>query len=191
MRYLDTRAVAIDALQPYPGNARRHDDAALDESAEANGQYRSVVARQLPDGALEVLAGHGTWGAFTRKGDTTIRVEVIDADDTEARRIVLADNGSSRRAGYDDAALLALLDAASQDGGLTGTGWDAQAFTDLLDVNNGDGKGPAEGFLPDEDPEDRYREQHGVIVICEDEGDQERTFEELKLRGFNCRLVTT
>lgn len=133
MRYLDTRSVPIDSLQPYPGNARTHDEAALAESAEANGQYRSVVVRQLADGELQILAGHGTTDAFRLRGDEEIRVEVIEADDTEARRILLADNGSSRNAGYNDAALLELLDAASTDGGLLGTGWDGDTYRNLLD----------------------------------------------------------
>jgi ParB-like chromosome segregation protein Spo0J len=153
MRYLRTLDVPIDALQPFPGNARRHDEAALDESAETNGQFRSVVARDMGDGVPpQVLAGHGTWGAFTRRGDATIRVELIEADDTEARRIVLADNGSSRNASYDDQALLALLEAAAEDGGLAGTGWDDQARDDLLTLA---GDLPDLDDLDDAEPNDR------------------------------------
>jgi DNA modification methylase len=131
VRYLRTVELPIDGLQPYPGNARTHDESALDESAETNGQYRSVVARDMGDGEPpQVLAGHGTWGAFRRRGDKTLRVEIIEADPTEARRIVLADNGTSRNAGYDEK----LLDSASKDGGLGGTGWDADAYKELLDA---------------------------------------------------------
>jgi hypothetical protein len=111
-----------------------HDEPALDESARTNGQYRSVVARRLEDGALQLLAGHGTVGAFRRQGAGEVRVEVIEADDTEARRIVLADNGTSRNASYDESLLLDLLDAASKDGGLGGTGWDGEAYKELLDA---------------------------------------------------------
>lgn len=132
MQYLRTAEVPIDSLVPFPGNARIHDEQALDESAEQNGQYRSVVARELPDGLLQVLAGHGTWGAFTRRGDQTLRVEVIEADDIEARRINLVDNGSSRQASYDDYLLLELLNAAKDEGGLEGTGWDQAALDDLV-----------------------------------------------------------
>lgn len=135
MRYLRTIDVPIDALQAYPGNARIHDEQALDESAEQNGQYRSVVARDMGGDLPEVLAGNGTWAAFRRRGDTTLRVELIEAGDDEALRIVLADNGSSRRASYDDHLLLKLLDAAAAaagDGGLAGTGWDDAAHADLM-----------------------------------------------------------
>jgi ParB-like chromosome segregation protein Spo0J len=114
VRYVATETVPVDALEAYPGNARVHDEPALDESARTNGQYRSVVARRLEDGTLQLLAGHGTVGAFRRQGAGEVRVEVIEADDTEARRIVLADNGTSRGASYDESLLLDLLDAASE-----------------------------------------------------------------------------
>lgn len=136
MRYLRTDTVAFADLFPYPGNARVHDDVALDESAKLNGQFRAIVARVMPDGKLQILAGHGTCEAFRRAGDKTIRVEVIDADDTEARRIVLADNATTRNASYDDELLRALLDDASSDGGLAGTGWDGEAYRKLVGSEN-------------------------------------------------------
>lgn len=131
MQYVGTVDVPIDDLARFPGNARVHDAEALDESVRVNGQYRSVVARRRDD-RYELLAGHGTVDAFRRHGDSTVRVEVIEADDTEARRIVLADNGTSRHASYDDRLLLDLIDAAARDGGLTGTGWDTAAYEELL-----------------------------------------------------------
>jgi ParB-like chromosome segregation protein Spo0J len=162
VRFLRTVELPIDGLQPYPGNARVHDDEALDESADANGQYRSIVAREMGDELPQVLAGHGTWGAFTRRGDTSIRVELIEADDVEARRIVLADNGSNRKASYDDQALLALLDAAAADGGLTGTGWDDAARADLERLA---GDLPDLDDLADEHGEPDDRELWPVIRI--------------------------
>jgi DNA modification methylase len=151
VRYVATETVPVDALEAYPGNARVHDEPALDESARTNGQYRSVVARRLDGGTLQLLAGHGTVGAFRRQGAAEVRVEVIEADDTEARRIVLADNGSSRNAGYDERLLLELLDAASKDGGLGGTGWDGEAYKDLLDAAD---EGNPFDFDPDSDADD-------------------------------------
>jgi len=37
----------------------------------------------------------------------------------------------------------------------------------------------------------RYREQYGVIVLCEDATHQEKVYNELTARGFACRVVTT
>jgi ParB-like chromosome segregation protein Spo0J len=152
VRYVATETVPVGALEPYPGNARVHDEPALDESARTNGQYRSVVARRLEDGTLQLLAGHGTVGAFRRQGAGEVRVEVIEADDTEARRIVLADNASYRNAGYDERLLLDLLDAAAKDGGLEGTGYDEDALRELLDSVPPELGGLDGGALPLPDP---------------------------------------
>jgi hypothetical protein len=131
VKYLETITVPIDLPQDYPGNARVHDDDWLDGTV-APGQHRSIFARRLEDGTIQILAGHGTRAALKRKGDRTVRVEVVEADDTEARRVNLSDNPPPGIGGFDDTALLALLDEASLDGGLSGTGWDADRYTELL-----------------------------------------------------------
>ncbi|MFH2099457.1 MAG: hypothetical protein ABIJ95_08110 [Pseudomonadota bacterium] len=40
-------------------------------------------------------------------------------------------------------------------------------------------------------PESRYREQYGVIVICGDEKEQKRVYEELSRKGLKTRVVVT
>lgn len=155
VRWVETVDLPIDSLQPYPGNPRKHDENALDESVTTNGQYRAIVARRLPDGTHQILAGHGTCNAVARTGAATVRVEVIEADDRAARRIVLADNRTSELATYDDTLLLDVLDAASRDGGFLGTGWDTDAYRELLDSigseNPFDGPG---GSADDADEQD-------------------------------------
>lgn len=130
MRYVETVDVPTSDPAAFAGNPRVHDEALLDESAATNGQYRSIVARRREDGSLQVLAGHGTREAFRRIGSPTVRVEVIECDDEEARRIVLVDNRANDRASYDERALLDLLKAAQPD--LSGTGFDQDAFDALV-----------------------------------------------------------
>lgn len=36
----------------------------------------------------------------------------------------------------------------------------------------------------------KYREQYGVIVICKDEAEQRRVYEQLLAKGFTLRVVT-
>jgi hypothetical protein len=40
-------------------------------------------------------------------------------------------------------------------------------------------------------PDSRYREQYGVIVICRDEKDQKRVYEELLKKDYKLRVVVT
>jgi hypothetical protein len=48
------------------------------------------------------------------------------------------------------------------------------------------------GAAPNLDPgEGRYKEQYGVIIICESEAEQERTYTALTGQGYTCRVVVT
>jgi hypothetical protein len=189
LQYLRTERTELDELTEYPGNARVHDDKSLDESVRLNGQYRSIVARELDDGKLQILAGHGTANALRRKGNTHARVEVIRADDREARRIVLADNGTSRNAGYDDALLLDLLDAASRDGGLGGSGWDSDAYNVLLSKSN-ENPFDEEPLTEQADDSAQLPEGFHVLVTCDDERAQGELLERFISEGLNVRALT-
>lgn len=190
-RYIETAYVDPTDLHPYPGNPNRADVDELRGSVRANGQYRPVIARPRPGGGYEILAGHGTTEASGAEVGR-VRVEIHDVDDATARRIVARDNVRPKGSVLDDEALLALLAQADADGGLDGTGYVPDDLDDLRALLEGQAPPqPAAGFLPDGEPQDRYREQYGVIVICDSESDQERAFEELKAHGFNCRVVTT
>ena len=49
--------------------------------------------------------------------------------------------------------------------------------------------------LPSECPgrpkQDRYKEQYGVIVLCANEAEHQRIYEQLRAQGFTCRAVRT
>ena len=36
-----------------------------------------------------------------------------------------------------------------------------------------------------------YKRQYGIIVICKDEGEQKKVFEELQAQGHKLKVVTT
>lgn len=110
---LTDRTHPVDELEPHPHNARRRDaraQAELRRSLQTNGQYRTVIARRLPDGRLQLLAGHGTVDAARSLGWDRVAVDVHDGiDDEAAARIVAVDNRTSDLAGYDDEMLAELL----------------------------------------------------------------------------------
>lgn len=126
MKYLRTVDVPLAELEPFPGNARRGDVAAIRESVRRFGQFRSVLARDPGEagGPLVVVAGNHTVAAMAEEGHEQARVEVIEcADDDEAARINAADNRLAELGGYDDQALVELL--AGFGGDFAGTGWTA------------------------------------------------------------------
>lgn len=128
--YVETRMVMLDELTPFPGNARRGDRALLLESLEANGQYRSLIVRELPDGDLVVLAGSNTLAALEDRGDPEARCEIVHCDDATALRVNLVDNKASDDASYDDEARARLI--AALDGAVTGSGYTEDEADALL-----------------------------------------------------------
>lgn len=118
--YIETRMINLGLLTPFPGNARRGNRKALLESLEANGQYRSLIVRQVGDERI-VLAGNNTYEALAARGDEAARCEVVECDDATALRINLVDNKTNDEATYDDRARAALLELL--DGAIEGTGY--------------------------------------------------------------------
>jgi DNA modification methylase len=138
--YLDTRPVPLDELTPFPGNAKRGDVEAIRASLKRNGQYRSLVVREVPNGPLIVLAGNHTLQALAAEGHDSARCEIVRCDDATARRINLADNRTAELGAYDDDALAALL--KDLDGDYDGTGWNEEDLEALTVINETE-QGPA------------------------------------------------
>jgi hypothetical protein len=152
--YLRTATVPLDELTPFPGNAKRGQVGTILESLRRNGQYRGLVVRSVPGGALVVLAGNHTMQALATHGAgdcrktvptpdgtapcgvcrndpawlLTARCEIVQCDDATARRINLADNRTSEVGTYDFEALAELLTDLDD---LTGTGYSDQDLEDI------------------------------------------------------------
>lgn len=119
--YQRTANIPLDELTPFPGNAKRGDVDQIRASLRRNGQYRSLVVREIPNGPLIVLAGNHTMQALAAEGHPTARCEVVLCDDDTARRINLADNRTAELGVYDNDALAELL--SYLDGDYEGTGY--------------------------------------------------------------------
>lgn len=177
-----TELAPLDTVRPHPRNPRQGDTGAIHESIEANGFYGAIIAQKSTG---FILAGNHRWQAARQAGATEIPITWVDVDDDHALRILLADNRTNDLASYDDSALAELLQEIHEaHGNLMGTGYDGDDLDQLL-TDLGD---PAPPEPPDAH---NYAEQYGVIVICEDETHQERTFEALKAEGHNVRVVVT
>jgi hypothetical protein len=177
-------------LVPDAKNARRHTErnlAMIDESLATVGACRSVVI----DEGGRLLAGNATARQALARG---LKLKVVD---TDADTIVAV-----RRSGLteDQKTTLALYDNRAAEL----AEWDAEAIRALF----ADGLSPAPFFDPatlaavlgevepfEAPPEDggpvRGTGQCGVIVICDNEAAQERTYQALVDAGYTCRVVNT
>jgi ParB-like chromosome segregation protein Spo0J len=128
-RYLRTEMVPLDQLTPFPGNARRGRVDVIKESIVKNGQYRSLIIREIKDGPLVVLAGNHTMIAIDELGGAQARCEIIECDEDTARRINIVDNRSSDLAEDDEEALAAILSGLDD---YSGIGYDEEEVDSIL-----------------------------------------------------------
>lgn len=124
VRYHSTAASLLDdadKVKPYANNPRNGDVEAIMASIRENGCYRPIYAWSTTG---EILAGNHTYAALLELGETRVPIAWIEAATLDAaRKIVLADNRTADAGRYDEALLLAELEAL--DGDLVGTGYDA------------------------------------------------------------------
>jgi hypothetical protein len=120
--------VSVKKLKKHPANARVGNVKLIKESIDGNGFVGALIVQRSTG---HILAGNHRFQAAVELGMDTLPVIYIDADDEQALAIMLADNRSTDVAGYDDKALLKLLEQLPS---LAGTGYDKDDFNDLLAV---------------------------------------------------------
>ncbi|MEQ8822643.1 MAG: hypothetical protein RLY93_20595 [Sumerlaeia bacterium] len=151
------------------------------------GHQRVRALRELHgDGLTLDVAEGGEAAALVTPTGERFHVRVVDWDeDTEKVANVTANN--SRIQGEFTDSLSGLLDEIAAA--------DAESFEalqlDKLAEDYGGGPGEEGDELPEPPDEDGYREQFGVIVMCQDESEQHLVFERLKQEGYEVKVVTT
>jgi hypothetical protein len=133
--------VPLKGLNFYFKNPRRGNVEKVAESLKANGQFKQIVVNRGSKTGRpnEILAGNHTVKAAKSLGWTKINVNWVDVDEEHARRIVLADNGSTDDATYDAEILAELLQQQKEGvGHLVGTTYNEEVVNKLLVEMNTD-----------------------------------------------------
>jgi ParB-like chromosome segregation protein Spo0J len=186
--------VAVGDLKPHPKNARKSDNAAIDESIASNGFFGAVCVQRSTG---FILAGKHRWERAQTAGIDHIPVLWLDVDDKAALRILSADNRVLDKAGYDEEALAKLLTSIqSECGSLEGTGYTPEDYSDII-AQVGDeimrqAKDRVRELAPPvpepetvSEPEGEQRE-FVVVIRCEDEPAQLALLQRLSAEGLNC-----
>jgi hypothetical protein len=118
--------VSVTKLKKHPSNARVGHVQLIKESIDGNGFVGALIVQRSTN---HILAGNHRFQAAVELGMETLPVIYVDVDDEHALAIMLADNRTTDVAGYDDRALLELLEQLPS---LAGTGYDKDDFNDLL-----------------------------------------------------------
>ena len=130
MGRLEMAAVSIKTLNQHPLNPNQGDVGAIVESLEAHGYYRPVIVQKS---TRNIIAGNHTVQACAIEGIDEIDVILLDVDDDQALRILLADNQTAAKSQNNPEILTDVLVALfDSDFGLEGTGFDGDDLDELV-----------------------------------------------------------
>lgn len=166
--------VPRSCLKVHPKNPRRGNLDSIKESIRVNGFAGVIVAQE---GTGHIVAGNHRFMAACALGFTAFNVHWLPLSDTEAERLMLADNRTSDLGSYDDRVLADMLKGLGDtDLALSGTGYDQRDLDNLLallgDVQQPD-LTPPEPDSPDLAPQRTRRVKRAVCPACQHEFDVE------------------
>jgi ParB-like chromosome segregation protein Spo0J len=180
-RIKDLRRVPAKALRPHPKNWRTHPEHqrdALQGVLAEIGYADALLARELPDGSLELIDGH-------LRAETTPEAEVpvlvLDLNDAEADKLLALLDPLAAMAGSDVDTLAALLSGVETENEAV-----RRVLDDLVHAET-DGAAAVAGESTQSEPE--IPEAYQVVVQCDDEAQQQEVFERLTAEGLSCRLL--
>jgi ParB-like chromosome segregation protein Spo0J len=180
-RIKDFRRMKASQLRPHPKNWRTHPPAqqdALRGVLAEIGYAGALLARELPDGSLELIDGH-------LRAETTPEAEVpvlvLDLDEREAMKLLALHDPLAGMAEANAEVLAELLGHVETEN---------EAVQSLLDEMLAEPNPPP--ALPEaEPPKDiATAEAFQVVIECRDELQQQQVFERMTGEGFTCRLLT-
>jgi hypothetical protein len=174
--------VPASCLRPNPKNWRTHPQAqrdALRGILAELGYAGALLARELPDGSLELIDGH--LRAETTP-DQEVPVLVLDLTEKESDKLLALYDPLSGMAVPDDQALADLFAQVETEN---------VAIRAMLDNMLAEQPAlPELEELDDELPEVEIRDAFQVVVECRGEREQQTLYERLTREGFKCKLMS-
>lgn len=182
------QTLPLDAIHAYAGNAKKHPKEQVEALMRSMQRFGFLIPL-LVDEAGTVIAGHGRLEAAKRLGMPEVPVIIADhLSDDERRAFTIADNRLAEQGEWDEALLsLELGDLNAHDFDLTLLGLTDSDIHQLLKTE----ADPDDGDDVGDPPENDYKEQHGVIVMCRSEAEQATIYERFRAEGLECKVVTT
>ena len=166
-------------LIPYINNSRTHSEQQVQQVAASIKEF-GFTNPLLVDEQGGIIAGHGRLQAAQKMGMDEVPTIMLEGL-TEAQRkaYVIADNQLALNAGWDFEALKIEMESIAEDFDLRLLGFDDQELANIID-----------GLSNDDNQlkEESYSEVFNIIVNCENEGHQERVYNELLSKGYSCQV---
>jgi hypothetical protein len=176
-RIRELRRVRASELLPNPRNWRLHpasQRAALTGVLTEIGFADALLARELPDGRLELVDGH--LRAETAP-EQLVPVLVLDIDDAEAKKILLTLDPLAAKAEPSPEQLDSLLREVTTNSAAV------EAMLAELAAEVGIANEPSLIAVPD------YVERFCVVIECQSESEQVALLARLESEGLECRAL--
>lgn len=179
-RVKELRRVRAGDLLPHPENWRTHPPhqrRAMRGVLAEVGYADALIARELPDGSLQLVDGH--LRAETTP-DAMVPVLVVDLDSDEANKVLLTHDPLAAMAGTDAEKLAGLLETASLN---------SEAVGEMLQRLSEKSRAIDLVSLADR-PEIEIPETYQLVVECRDAHQQQMLYERMRKEGHRCRVLT-
>lgn len=184
---MDIQELALKDVIPYARNPRNN-KASVDKVAASIKEFgfkQPIVVTS----EMVIIAGHTRFLAAKKLKLKKVPVVVAkDLSPAQVKAYRIADNRTHEDSEWDEEMLSLELEEISKadEVDLAITGFDKKELEQYLHLES----------LGDDEPEqveedDHYKEQYGVIVVCDDEDMQEDVYAKLKEQGYNCKVVVT
>lgn len=172
---LKVEYLPVSELAPYAGNAKKHPEWQVEQIANSIEQFGNcdpIAIWHNAEGVPEIVEGHGRLLALKMLGIDKAPTIALDHLDDDARR-----------------AYTHIHNQLTMN-----TGWDVDALNAeigrLSDFDWGNfGIHPAADSEPAGENGFEYKSIFAVEVVCADEQEQERTFNDLTSMGYECKVV--
>jgi len=180
-RIKEFRRIPASQLKPNPKNWRTHPDRQKDVLkgvlAEI-GYADALLARELPDGSLELIDGHLR---VETTPDQEVPVLVLDLNDEESDKLLAVLDPLASLAGKDEQLLASLVESVETNNAAM------QSLLDELVARNEENHLVENEDAPLKDLD--IPKCYQIVVECESESEQQELFEMLVAQGAKCRIV--
>lgn len=171
--------VNIDSIKVYPNNAKIHTAEQIEEIKKSIQEFGNNDPIAIDEKGF-IIEGEGRY--LAQKDMGVKEIEVIKLTHlTEEQKVayMLVHNKLTMNTGFD---LDLLEEELSKISSI-----DMKEFEfDIKEIEE-----ELEEEKKIQEPSFNYKEQYGVIVICKDETEQEKVYNNLLNQGYECKVVTT
>lgn len=175
--------VSIDSIKVYPNNAKIHTAEQIEEIKKSIQEFGNNDPIAIDEKGF-IIEGEGRYLAQKDMGLKEVEViKLTHLSEEQKVAYMLVHNKLTMNTGFDidileeELAKISSIDMQEFE-------FDIKQLEEELENEEKEASASTENSF-------NYKEQYGVIVICKDEEDQEKVYNQLLDQGYECKVVTT